>query len=186
MPPARTDDRPPGADAPSGPDRVFTPARVLGVSVMLAIALFWLWIFSGAARSQNPDHLDDRAWVERAEATCAATMATIDERHADAGRQSQDERADAIDASSADLRAMLATLADPLPAGAADREVVEPWLADWESLLGDRDRYAAAVRVNPDARFLTTEKFNDPLDTVIETFAKVNEMPACGPAGDVG
>ena len=160
--------------------------RVAGVAGMLAIALFWIWIFSGAAREQNPDRLEDRAWVEEAEATCAGTQATIDARTADAGTQSRAARADDIDASTADLRAMLTRLADPLPEGASDQEVVEQWLADWERLLEDRDTYADAVRVNPDARYLTEEKFNDPLDSVVETFADVNDMPSCAPAGDVG
>ncbi len=154
---------------------------------MLAMALFWLWIFSGAARRQNPDLLEDRAWVERAEATCAATMDRRSTSAAGAGRppgagrpgrrHRRVHRGPARHAG---------RLRSPLPDGEGDREVVEPWLADWDRLLGDRDTYADAMRVNPDARFLTEEKFNDPLDRVIEIFADVNDMPSCGPAGDVG
>ena len=94
--------------------------------------------------------------------------ASIDERSR-AGRAPgrAAERADAIDESTDDLEAMLADLRDPLPEPAADRAVVEPWLADWAQLLEDRRTYADAVRVNPDARFLTDEKFNDPLDRVV-------------------
>lgn len=167
--------------------------RGIGVSVILAVALFWIWEFTQSVRQsdepftgRNPDYLEDRAWAEDAEATCTATMAAIDERSREAGTQDREARADAIDESSADLREMLAVLASPLPETAADRDVVEPWLADWEDLVDDRDTYAAALRSDPDARFLTSEKFNDPLDRVIQTFAEVNEMPACGPAGDVG
>lgn len=174
----------PGRQGAGG--RGFTPLRVLGVVVMLAIALFWLWIFSGAPRRQNPDYLSDRSWVEQAEATCAATMDTIDERASSAGREDRAVRADAIDAGTADLRSMLDELGSPPPDDADDREVVGTWLADWRRLLDDRVIYARAIRVNPDARFLTTERFNDPLDRVIEVFADVNEMPSCGPAGDVG
>ncbi len=185
-------DRPDGAGGASSPGEEdapppsgTTPWRVFGVVGLLAMALFWLWIFSGAARRENPDRLSDRAWVERAEASCAATMARVDERSTDAGRQDQAARADAIDASTGDLRALLGDLAQPPPDDEGDRELVDAWLADWEQLLGDRDTYADAVRVNPDARFLTEEKFNDPLDRVIEIFANVNDMPSCGPAGDV-
>ncbi|HYI61077.1 MAG TPA: hypothetical protein VEW93_04670 [Acidimicrobiales bacterium] len=176
---------PPDGAGPGGPRHGFTVGRVLGVAAMLAVALFWLWIFSGAPAKQNPDRLDDRRWVERAEAACATTMARIDTREA-VGRRSRVQRADDIDTSSAELRALLDGLADPPPASAGDREVVERWLADWRDLLGDRDAYAAAIRTDPDARFVTTEKFNDPLDTVVEIFADVNDMPSCGPAGDVG
>ncbi|HMJ74736.1 MAG TPA: hypothetical protein VK507_02130, partial [Iamia sp.] len=108
------------------------------------------------------------------------------ERSETAGRQDTEARADAIDASTDDLEVMLAALADPLPDSEADRAVVEPWLDDYAKLLEDRRTYADAVRVNPDARFLTTEKFNDPLDRVVQTFAEINEMFSCVPAGDVG
>lgn len=162
--------------------------RGAGVATMLLIALFWFWIFSGAPRRQNPDFLDDRAWVERAEDTCTATMEGIDARGegSEGSERTREQRADEIDASSADLRAMLAALADPPPTATSDREVVEQWVADWNTHLSDRDRYADAIRTDPGARFITTEKFGDQIETVIETFADVNEMPACGPAGDVG
>ncbi len=178
-------------DAPPAPSdevlgRGVLTWRVVGVVAMLAIALFWLWIFSGAASKQNPDYLSDRSWVEQAEARCEATMTTIDERAAPAGRQDQAARADAIDASTEDLRALLADLAAPGPEDADDRELVDQWMADWDQLLVNRSTYADAIRVNPDAQFLTTEKFSDPLDKVIEVFADVNDMPSCGPAGDVG
>lgn len=159
--------------------------RGAGVATMLLIVLFWFWIFSGAPSRQNPDFLEDRAWVERAEATCASTMEGIDAR-GKGGERTREQRADEIDASSADLRAMLATLADPPPGPASDREVVDQWVVDWSTHLSDRDRYAEAIRTDPDARFITTERFSDQIETVIETFADVNEMPACGPAGDVG
>jgi hypothetical protein len=159
---------------------------VAGVAVMLAIVLMWVWIFSGAPRRLNPDRVADRGWAERAEETCAATSERIEERSAAAGRQDTEARADAIDASTDDLEAMLADLRDPLPGSADDRAVVEPWLADYEQLLDDRRDYADAVRDDPDARFLTTEKFNDPLDRVVQTFAEVNDIPSCVPAGDVG
>lgn len=178
---------PPRPGAP-GPDdgRFHTAWVVAGVVVMVAIALMWVWIFSGAPRKLNPDHLADRDWVERAEQTCAATQEGIDERTTSAGRQDTEARADAIDASTDDLEAMLGDLADPPPETDDDRALVEAWLADYDRLLEDRRTYVDAVRIDPDARFLTTEKFNDPLDRVVQTFAEVNDMPSCIPAGDVG
>lgn len=182
--PTQAPPRPEGA--PSPPSRRATAWTAAGVLAVLLVAIMWIWIFSGAARKENPDFLEDRAWAEGAEDTCAATAERIEERSEDAGRQDTAARADAIDASTDDLEAMLADLRDPLPDSAADRAVVEPWLDDYAQLLEDRRTYADAVRVNPDARFLTTEKFNDPLDRVVQTFAEVNEMFSCVPAGDVG
>jgi len=159
----------------------------LGIAVVVATIIFWVWVFSGAPRRINPDRLQDRAWVESAEATCAATMEEVDARAAaGAGTDDLEARGDAIDANTDDLEAMLASLRDPPPEQAGDRDVVEEWLGDWDQLIEDRRAYADAVRVNPDARFLTIEKFNDPLDRVVQTFAEVNEMPSCAPAGDVG
>lgn len=158
----------------------------LGVAVVIAMMLMWIWIFSGAPKKVNPDRLADRAWVERAEDTCRTTMDRVDGRSEPTDSDEPDDRADAIDASSDDLEDMLALLADPLPSEESDREVVEPWLDDWATLIEDRRTYADAVREDPDARFLITEKFNDGIDDVIGTFAEVNEMPSCGPAGDVG
>ncbi len=182
--------RPSTADRPEAPPATAPQGRpvwtYLGVAVVLVVALMWLWIFTGGPKKANPDRVDDRAWAERAEDTCRATMDRIDERALPADERDLAARADAIDASTDDLEAMLAALADPLPEHDADREVVEPWLEDWAALVEDRRDYADAVRVDPDARFLTTEKFRDGLDEVIGTFAEVNDIPSCGPAGDVG
>jgi hypothetical protein len=176
----------PAGPSPTGGPRMARVWTVVGVTVFLLIVLMWIWIFSGAPKRHNPDFIDDRGWAEDAEATCEATKERIDDRTAAAGTQDTEARADAIDASTDDLEAMLADLRDPLPSSAGDRSVLEPWLDDYAKLLDDRRTYADAVRVNPDARFLTTEKFNDPLDRVVQTFAEVNEMHSCIPAGDVG
>lgn len=184
--PTQAPPRPDGPAEGTGRSRLAVVGTAAGVVVVLAVVLMWIWIFSGAARKANPDHIDDRAWAAGAEEACAATQERIDDRSASAGRQDADARADAIDASSDDVEALLADLRDPLPDSASDRSVVEPWLDDYAQLVEDRRTYADAIRVNPDARFLTTEKFGDPLDRVVQTFAEVNDMPSCVPPGDVG
>ncbi|NLV57109.1 MAG: hypothetical protein GXY13_16035 [Acidimicrobiales bacterium] len=186
----------PEASSPEGPAEERPRSRalvILGVSVFVVMIGFWGWAFgeSIARRNQpaterNADYLDDRDWVEAAEATCAATMEGIDGRTVLAARQTATERADTIDLSTDELEVMLASLADPGPDSADDLEVVSEWLADWDQLVSDRRTYADALRDDADARFYTIEKFNDPLDRVVATFADVNEMPSCGPAGDVG
>ena len=119
---------------PSSPDapisRRTLVLRGLGVAVVLAVALFWIWAFTQSVRqkdepatSRNPDYLEDRDWVADALATCEATMDGIDERSREAGTQDRVARADAIDESTADLRVMLEALRSPLPAPASDRDV---------------------------------------------------------------
>lgn len=182
---ATRDPRPgPGTDTP-GPSSSGRALTALGVAVALAIVLFWIWIFSGAPGRENPDYLEDRSWVERAQRTCDATRRRIDDR-TDLRSGDRGARADAIAAGNRNIEAMLEELRDPLPSTDGDRLVVRAWLSDWEHLLEDRVIYANAVRDDPDARFVTREKFNDPLDRVVQTFAEVNEMPECAPMGDVG
>ena len=161
-------------------------ARVLAVTAGLALILFWLWIFSGAPRKQNPDYLEDRAWAERTEATCAATVARIDDLPAApqrrelgrAGRRGRPgQRRARSDAGRARRRP---------PVGQEDQEVVRPWLADWRTYLDNRRDYADRLRTDPDAQLLVDEKFSDSIETVIGTFAEVNEMDSCVVPGDVG
>jgi hypothetical protein len=159
---------------------------VLAVVAALAIVLFWLWIFSGAPRRQNPDRLRDRAWVERAEATCAATVDRIEALPPAPSSASSAERADVVDGANQELDAMLTVLADDPPTGEGDLEVVRPWLADWRTYLDNRRDYERRLRTDPGARLFVDEKFGDPIETVIGIFADVNDMPSCATPGDVG
>jgi hypothetical protein len=161
-------------------------ARVLAVTTGLALILFWLWIFSGAPRKQNPDYLEDRAWAERTEATCAATVARIDDLPAAPSAGSSSERAAVVDRANDELEAMLDELDVDLPSSQEDVEVVRPWLADWRTYLANRRDYADRLRTDPDAQLLVDEKFRDSIETVIGTFAEVNEMDSCVVPGDVG
>lgn len=161
-------------------------ARVLAVTTGLALILFWLWIFSGGPRKQNPDYLEDRAWAERTEATCAATVARIDDLPAAPSAASSSERAAVVDRANDELEAMLDELDVDLPSSKDDLEVVRPWLADWRTYLANRRDYADRLRTDPDAQLLVDEKFRDSIETVIGTFAEVNEMDSCVVPGDVG
>lgn len=181
---------PPAEDPPSWRSR---PLLALGVGAFVVMTAFWAWAFAASLSqrndpptSRNPDYLEDRAWVRSAETTCAGVMEQIDRRTVDSPEQSPAERATTIDASTDELEAMLDALRSPMPTGDGDADVVDAWFADWDQLISDRRAYAVAVRTDPDARFLTVEKFGDPLDRVVATFAEINEMKSCGPAGDVG
>jgi hypothetical protein len=66
------------------------------------------------------------------------------------------------------------------PAGDQRRRADE-WLADWRTYLGDRRDYAAALRTNPGARLLVSEKPGEGRQITgwIDEFAKANRMPSC-------
>ncbi len=179
------------APAPSAapgdpPARRWSLGRAAAVVVGLALAMFWIWIFSGGPRRQNPDHLSDRAWVARAEATCRRAVAEVGRLpRAEQTRRPQ-ERADVVDRATTRLEAMVDRLGRPLPDKGDDARLVRAWLGDWRTYLGNRRDYTRRLREDPRARFLLDEKFSDPIDTVISTFAEVNDMAACAPPGDVG
>src|SRR4051794_23730795 len=120
----------------------WTIPRVLAVGTAGALILFWIWILSGAPKKQNPDRLDDRAWVSRAEATCAAAMHRIDELPPAQATKAAGARADVVAQANDELSAMLDRLsADPVT-DTSDAELVRQWLADWRRYVGNRQDYA--------------------------------------------
>jgi ABC-type transporter Mla subunit MlaD len=159
--------------------------RILAVAVALGLVLFWLWIFAGGPKKQNPDYLADRAWVQRAQDTCRATVDRIDALPPASESTDNVARAQVVDRANDELETMLDQLAARRPTGDGDEEVVQPWLADWRTYLGNRRDYADRLANDPGAQLLVDEKFHDSIETVIGTFAEVNDMPACAPPGDV-
>ena len=91
-----------------------------------------------------------------------------------------------VDRANDELEAMLDGLDVDLPSSQEDQAVVRPWLADWRTYLDNRRDYADRLRTDPDAQLLVDEKFSDSIETVIGTFAEVNEMDSCVVPGDVG
>jgi len=156
------------------------------VVAVLALVLFWIWIFSGGPAKPNPDYLGDRAWVARAERTCRRTVDRIGQLPEASGIARATTRAGVLDQATEELIVMLGRLDEPPPDDAGDARLVEAWLADWRTYVADRRTYADELRRDPAARFLVAEKFDDPIDRVIGTFAEVNDMAACATPGDVG
>ena len=65
--------------------------RVLAVIAVTAMALMWIYIFSGAASEDPPDSLTDPSFAAAAEPRCAAAVAEVDTL------PSADEVADAVE-----------------------------------------------------------------------------------------
>jgi hypothetical protein len=83
--------------------------------------------------------------------------------------------------------AVFATMLDDLegmlvlaPAG-DQRERATEWLTDWRTYLGDREAFSEALRTDPDARLLVSEKAGEGQQVTgwIDEFAKANRMPSC-------
>lgn len=170
--------------APSGRGRT---GRVLVTLIIIGLVTMWsyvVYLAFGPGRADSPDKLDDTAVVEAAERRCADALASIDARPVAsefAGRP--EARAAELDASNADLAAMLADLRELVPEG-EDGRLVGLWLDDWEVFLRDREDYADRLREDDGARLLITEKDGRHITLAIDDFAKVNHMASCVTPGD--
>lgn len=171
-------------DAPSG--RRWTPTRVFLTVVVLALVSMWgyvLFLAFGPGRQPPIDRLDDPAFAEAGEARCAEALAEVDEMPVASESHTATERAGVLADADAVFEVMLNDLdgmVDLAPAGDQRRRATE-WLGDWRTYLGDREAYAEALRTDPDARLLVSEKAGEGRQITgwIDEFAKANRMPSC-------
>ncbi len=163
--------------------------RVLAVLVSAGLVVFWIWIFSGAPARPNPDRLDDRAYVARAEARCQQLLDDLGELPGPGEFDSAEHRADVLDEANALVTQMVDDLEADAPTTGDDAVRTGGWIADWRTYLADRADYAERLRRDPDSKLLISvnAELQDPVDKTIQIFADdVNEMPACATPGDVG
>jgi hypothetical protein len=178
-----------GADAPG---RRFRPTRILLTAVVVALVSMWcyvLFLAFGPGRQPPIDRLDDPAFAEAGEERCAEALDVVADLPVASESPTAAERADVIVEADAAYTAMLDDLdgmVDLAPAGDQRRRATE-WLADWRTYIGDREAYAAALRSDPDARLLVSEKEGDGRQVTgwIDEFANANRMPSCVTPTDV-
>ena len=184
---SRADADEPDADEPDAPaSRRWTPVRVLLTVVALAMVAMWgyvLFLAFGPGRQPPIDRLADPAFAEAGEARCAEALVEVEALPVASASASAPERADVLaeaDAVFADMLDDLDGLAVLAPAGDQRRRATE-WLADWRTYLGDREAYAEALRADPGARLLVSEKAGEGRQVTgwIDEFAKANRMPSC-------
>lgn len=170
--------------------RRFTLGRLLAALVAVGLAGMWgyVWIYhlSGQGERDMPDRLDDLAWTREADQICAAYAERIADLPGAHNAATADERADVIDQATDEIAAMLVEIEALVPTGdSRDARITADWLADYRIWLGDRYRFADALRDDPGARFLVTEKAGRYVNAPVDRFARVNEMEACMTFGDV-
>jgi hypothetical protein len=187
-----TDVRPQADEPDVSPRRRWGPARVVLTVVVVLLVSMWgyvLFLAFGPGRQPPIDRLDDPAFAEAGEARCDEALAAVEELPAASESTSAAERADVVAAANAVFANMLDDLdamADLAPAGDQRRRATEG-LADWRTYLGDREAFADALRTNPDARLLVSEKDGEGQQITgwIDEFAKANRMPSCVTPTDV-
>lgn len=160
---------------------------MLTVVIVLALVVFWIWIFSGAPSRNNPDRLDDRSFVTATAQRCKATAKAIDALPPARSAPSAQARAQVIDQATVILSRMVDRIESDAPTGGDDATRMKGWVRDWRTYLANRQDYAQRLHRNPGARFLLdVNKGHDSVDTAITNFADINDMPACDAPGDVG
>ena len=162
------------------------PKLIVGVVVLASFAI-WVYAFSGAARRDAPDLLDDPAFASRAEEICAIAVADVAELPGALSAVDGPDRGRQIVAATERFETMLDEL-DPLVGGSdRDIEIAGGWLADWRVLIQDRYRYADKISADTGAQFYVTDVgVSERLDRRITRLARTNSMLSCGAPGDVG
>jgi len=161
--------------------------RVLAVVTMVAIAVFWAVVFLGIPKKENPDRLDDRAFVERTITRCDGLLEDLGELPNAAFVESATDRADVLDDATDLVEAMVDAIEADAPTTGDDAISLDGWIGDWRTYIENRRDYADRLRVDPEARLLLDQSLGgDSVDKPIEVFADVNDMPTCATPGDVG
>lgn len=174
-------------DADNPPSWRRNIARALGLSVFIAMAIFWFWAFRNGSSVAHPDEFDDPVFVTAAESTCAARQEAILALPGPTTARNAIERAPLVSGGTAELEKMIAELAelDP-PTDPKGADGVRQWLDDYDLYLDDRRRYADILATGDDPPFLISGTEDGVRVTdLLRTFAEVNDMPSCAPAGDV-
>jgi len=151
---------------------------------MVAMWLYVLFLAVGPGRQAPPDRLDDPTFSTEAQAICTAAHDDVDLLPSAIAADSASERADIVAEANERFGAMLDDLDGIVPAG-EDGSIVEQWLADWRTYLGDRDDYITALRDDPEAQLLVTAKDQEQITEFIDGFSADNRMIACATPIDV-
>jgi hypothetical protein len=186
----------PGVGAPGSPGPELEDAeplsvgrrlsRVLAVVVAVGIAGLWAYALWGPVQRTPQGRLDTATFPGVAEPICAEALAAIDALPPAYESRDAAVRADVVD----DANDALAVMLDRLEAVAPpttddDGRMIDEWLGDWRTFLGDRERYVEALAADPAARLLVSEKDRRQVTEPIDYFATVNDMPACATPGDL-
>ncbi|MCB0964760.1 MAG: hypothetical protein KDA98_15910 [Acidimicrobiales bacterium] len=172
-------------DQPLG--QTWTVGRVAMVVAFLAMALFWIVIWSGVLAKQNPDYLDDRAYVDGLEARCQQLRDDLDELPPPNETPELPDRIEVIEQANVLVEGFVDDVEAGAPTEGDDGTSMAGWIGDWRTYVADREDYVVRLREDPEARFLVDETdFGDSVDKTIEIFADVNGIPDCATPGDVG
>jgi len=160
--------------------------RTVAVSLVLALALMWIYVLF-VANPENVDKLKSSSFGTQAQPVCRATI----DRLSQLGLVNQIvktpvDRAELVDKTDVELKAMVARLRTITVADADDAHAVNAWLADWDQWLADHAAWSAKLHQGENAQFFEKQRDNGaPNSKALNDFAQINSMPACATPGGV-
>lgn len=167
------------------------PGRIAVTAVVLGLVGLWVYVIYlavGPGRQPPIDRLSDPTFAQAAEPRCAEALAEVEELPLASESPTAAARADVLDRANGiwadaidDIEGMVPLLRDP-----AERDRTRQWLADFRTFLGDRREFARALRSDPGARLLVSEKpgTGRHITGWIDEFALANRMPSCATPPD--
>jgi hypothetical protein len=163
-------------------------AGAIGLLVaVILIALMWAYILSPWSKTGDlPTTLKDKSYAATAEPLCAATQTKIDALPKAYTAESPEDRAAVLTKADAMVAILVKQLHGLEPKVAEDRQFTDQWLADWDSYLASRVRYASILATGKDDRFTVEAEGGHPITERMDGFAVLNEMPSCQVPLDVG
>ncbi|HEX4820075.1 MAG TPA: hypothetical protein VFV00_07695 [Acidimicrobiales bacterium] len=155
--------------------------RTVAVSLVLALALMWIYVLFVVNPESTEDKLNDPAFPAAAQPVCQATidqLTTLGVVNQKVG--SPQERAALVDKGDAALKDMVQKLRTLLPPPGDDATAISKWLDDWDQWLSDRQAWSEKLRNGEDAPFLEKQRSTgEPLSKARDAFATTNNMQAC-------
>jgi hypothetical protein len=176
-------------DADDGPYGFrWSVGSVAAILVVVAIAAFWVYAFSPWAPDDKADGLQDRSFVETANARCRTTMDQLNALPPARDAENPTARAEVVDESNVLLTSMVADLRTAgADAVGRDRTLLDLWFADWDAYIVARARYADNLRASGDkgAVFTVPARNGGQITQTMEGFIKANEIYDCAVPEDV-
>ena len=158
-----------------------TVARTVVVSLLLALALMWIYVLFVANPDSTEDKLHEATFPTAAQPVCQATVDQLKQLGVvNQTAATPQERAALVDKGDVALRAMVQKLRTLVPPPSSDATAVSKWLDDWDQWLRDRQAWSDKLHNGEDAPFLEKQRnTGEPLSKARDAFATTNNMQAC-------
>jgi hypothetical protein len=161
--------------------------RFLALGVAVAIAALWAYALWGPTEKNPPGLLADTTVATQFESICTDAAGQIGALPPAFATRDAGARAEVVAEANGYLDTMLLRLRQAAPSADSgnDGRMIQEWLGDWQTYLGNRQDYVTALKDDPKARLLVSEKDKQQITEPIDFFAKYNDMENCMTPGDL-